>query len=191
MELNTPKMSSEEIIKNFIMHEKIATCNKKTKMFIYLSILQNQHLCIMTDYYWFCVCEGMMSVTGCEVSKFVENIQDTFEQCAQYYLRNKVKEFYDVHRKNLLLQKKIMAIIPAFQEVLDKEYQYKFTYQGHDIIHTNLDNSMVPGFLKVYAIQKIFILEVLIFLIRKIIMTDLLALNIAYYSSCLSCLQFW
>ena len=131
MELNTPKMSSEEIIKNFIMHEKIATCNKKTKMFIYLSILQNQHLCIMTDYYWFCVCEGLMSVTGCEVSKFVENIQDTFEQCAQYYLRNKVKEFYDVHRKNLLLQKKIMAIIPAFQEVLDKEYQYKFTYQGH------------------------------------------------------------
>ena len=55
MELSTSKMSSEEIIKNFTVYEKTATCDNKTKMLIYLSILQNQHLCVMSDYYWFCV----------------------------------------------------------------------------------------------------------------------------------------
>ena len=103
MELSTSKMLSEEIIKNFTVHEKIATCDNKTKMFIYLSILQNQPLCIMSDYFWFCVCRGMMSVTRCEVCKFIENFQEKFEQCAQHYLWNEEKEFYDVHRKNLLL----------------------------------------------------------------------------------------
>ena len=99
-------MSSEEI-KNFTVYEKIATCDNKTKMFICLSILQNQHLCIVSDYYWFCVCEGMMIVTRREVCKFIENFQETFEQCAQHYLRNKENHFYDVHRNNLLLQNKI------------------------------------------------------------------------------------
>ena len=47
----------------------------------------------MTDYGWFCVCEGMMSVTRCEVCKFMENFQEPFEQCAQNYLRNEEKEF--------------------------------------------------------------------------------------------------
>ena len=122
MDLSTSKMSSEEI-KNFTVYEKITTCDDKNKMFICLSILQIQHLCIVSDYDWFCMCEGMMSVTRCNICKFIENFQDTFEQCTQHYLRNKENHFYDVHGKNLLLQNKIMTIIPAFQEVLDKEYQ--------------------------------------------------------------------
>ena len=86
MEFSTSKMSLEAIIKNFTVYEIIATCDNKTKMLIYLSILQNQHLCIMSDYYWFWICGGMMSVTKCEVCKFIENFQETFEQCAQHYL---------------------------------------------------------------------------------------------------------
>ena len=86
MEFSTSKMSFEAIIKNFTVYEIIATCDNKTKTLIYLSILQNQHLCIMSDYYWFCICGGMTSITKCEVCKFIENFQETFEQCAQHYL---------------------------------------------------------------------------------------------------------
>ena len=71
-----------------------------------------------------------MGDASCDVCKFTEKFQQIFEQCAQHYLQKEEKEFYNVHRKNLLLQNQVMAMMLAFQQVFHREYQYKFPYQG-------------------------------------------------------------
>ena len=132
MELNTSKMSSEEFSKNFTMYEKIATCSKKTKMFIYLSILENQHLFMHND--WLLL---VLLVWRNDEHNEVRSLQirrklsrDIWTLCSALPSKRR-KRILRCTSKNLLLQNKVVAIIPAFQEVLDKEYQYKFTYQGH------------------------------------------------------------
>ena len=131
MELNTSKISSKEIIKNFTMYEKIATCNKKNQdVHLFINIAKSTFIC--ND--WLRL---VLRVWGNDERNEMRSLQihgklsrAIWTMCSE--LPSKRRErILRCASKNLLLQNKIIAIIPEFQEVLDKEYQYKLTYQGH------------------------------------------------------------
>ena len=63
----------------------------------------------------------------CSICKFYMEFNEPFERCAQSYLRDKPEEFNELLK---IVMKKTLLLYPKTEELLNKEYQYKKSYQG-------------------------------------------------------------
>ena len=91
----------------------------------YLTIFENQILCLKTDGNWYCNCSTLKFNGKCEVCLFIKHFEELHEISIEHYLWKEKKEFYVLVRKILLLQENILQKNGKVKEILTKEYQYK------------------------------------------------------------------
>ena len=132
-------LCADEIIQGFLQknYDIVKRTDKRWNMFKYWIILENQNMCIKADGYWYCKCiknnrgiENPRSMSQCSIWKFNMEFNEPFERCAQSYLRDKPEESNKLLKIVMKKQMEILLLYPKMEEVLNKEYQQKKSYQG-------------------------------------------------------------
>ena len=124
----------------------MGTQNRRNKnvQLQYLTIFENQILCLKTDGNWYCNCSTLKFNGKCEVCLFIKHFEELHEISTEHYLWKEKKEFYVLVRKILLLQENTLQN-GKVKEILIKEYQYKNSYQCK---YCNPKNIYEPWYLK-------------------------------------------
>ena len=77
----------------------------------YLTIFENQILCLKTDGDLYCNWEKLKFNEKCEVYLFIKSFEELHEFATQHYLWKEKEEFYILFRKILLLQENLLQKI--------------------------------------------------------------------------------
>ena len=122
----------------------------------YLTIFENQILCLKTDGNWYCNCSSLKFNGKCEVCLFIKHFEELHEISTEHYLWKEKKEFYVLVRKVLLLQENILQKNGKVKEILTKEYQYKnITSANIAILKIFMDHGISKAPLTVMTVSDI------------------------------------